>query len=154
MKIIIDSRQKADKHTLKDAYFKSHQIDSYRCKLPFGDYSALNKVYVDSKANMAEIAQNIGGGTREHNRFRNELILAKSFGKHLYILVENSEGIAKLSQVQYWQNPRRFESPNCITGLRLCKAMDTMQTKYGCSFVFCTPEQAGEAIIRLLERDE
>lgn len=154
MLIAEDSRQQKDKHIIKHEWFAENGHELVRSKLIFGDYSVLNNVYVDTKASMQEIAQNIGGDAQEHKRFREELILAQRFGKHLYILVENYDGIRKLSQVQYWYNPRLDQSPKAITGIRLCKAMDTMQQKYGCTFLFCRPEESAEVIVKLLIRDE
>lgn len=152
MVIISDTRQQKGKHEVKEQWWSDNGHQLCRSKIPFGDYCLPPKVAVDTKQNMSEIAQNIGGTREEHARFRRELILAKECGAHLYILVENDDGIKRLSDVQYWRNPRRYESAHAITGLRLCKAMDTMQQKYGCTFLFCAPDQAAEVVTKLLER--
>ena len=93
MWIIEDSRQQAGKHELKHKAWADHGDKLIRCALPFGDYMAVPPVSVDTKASMQEVAQNIGGSSAEHNRFRRELIKAQEAGCHLYILVENDEGI-------------------------------------------------------------
>lgn len=152
MHIIEDSRQKPDKHTVKNDWWKTHGDILLRCKLPFGDYALPPKVSIDTKEGMQEIAQNIGGTKTEHNRFREECKLAKEFGCHLYFLIENNDGIMDLRQVEGWQNPRREFSPNAINGRQLFRAMSTMQERYGCTFLFCHPDDTALIIKNILER--
>ena len=152
MWLIEDSRQQAGKHETKHAAWEEHGDKVIRCALPFGDYTAVPPVSVDTKASMQEIAQNIGGSKQEHNRFRRELQRAQEAGCHLYVLVENDEGIRSLEDVMYWINPRLIDSPKAITGLRLARAMQTMQERYGVTFLFCHPERAAATIHYLLER--
>ena len=153
MWLIEDTRQQAGKHELKHAQWDEHGDHLLRCALPFGDYAAVPPVSVDTKASMLEIAQNIGGSKAEHERFRRELIRAKEAGCHLYVLVENDEGIEDLEGVRRWVNPRLIDSPKAITGERLCIAMNTMQERYGVTFLFCAPERAAAWIHYLLERE-
>lgn len=151
MKLIEDSRQKPDKHVMKNQWWQENGVSVLRCKIPFGDYCLPPRLSIDTKADMAEIAQNIGGSTAEHNRFREECKLAKEFGCKLIILIENTEGITCIEDVAAWKNPRRFTSPKAIDGQRLSKAMATMERRYGCEFWFCEPEEAGRVIKELLE---
>ena len=148
-----DTRQQAGKHELKHSAWEAHGVHVVRCALPVGDYALFPPVSVDTKNSMAEIAQNIGGSEAEHKRFRNELILAQENGCHLYVLVENDEGIRTVEDVRSWVNPRLIYSPKAITGERLAKAMLTMQERYGVTFLFCAPEKAAATICYLLERD-
>lgn len=150
MTIIEDSRQQAGKHELKHAHFGLMHILFYRCKLPVGDYALPPAVAVDTKADMQEIAQNIGGSTGEHVRFINELKLARDIGTKLYVLIENTDGIESIEDVTRWRNPREAYSPKCIQGPQLAKAMRTIEGRYGCTFMFCRPEEAAETIIDLL----
>lgn len=152
MTIIEDTRNQKGKHELKHASWSAHGDKVIRCAIPYGDYIKSPPVSVDTKANMSEIAQNIGGTEKEHARFRRELIRARDNGCHLYILIENEDGIRTLGDVHGWVNPRLIDNPRAITGNRLEKAMRTMQAKYGCTFVFCTPEQAAGMIYAILER--
>lgn len=152
MFIVEDTRQQANRHEIKHRAFKAHGDVLTRCALPVGDYALFPRVSIDTKASMSEIAQNIGGTEKEHARFRRELIRARDNGCHLYILIDNEDGIRTLSDVRYWVNPRLIDNPRAITGDRLEKAMRTMQEKYGCTFVFCTPEQAAGMIYAILER--
>lgn len=152
MHIIEDTRQQKSKHELKHAGFAAHGDTLHRCALPCGDYALFPDVSVDTKANMSEIAQNIGGTAEEHARFRRELILARDNGCHLYVLVENDEDIETIEDVKTWVNPRLIDNPRAISGERLYKAMRTMQTRYGCTFVFCRPEHAAAIIWKILKR--
>lgn len=152
MVIIEDSRNKIGKHELKHTAWTAEGDDIIRSKIPFGDYCLPPAVAVDTKANMAEIAQNIGGTKQEHERFKRELIAARDAGCHLYVLVENDEGITSLDEVPYWTNPRLGMSPKAINGPQLAKAMATMQQRYGVTFMFCRPAEAADIIKWLLGR--
>jgi len=148
LKIIEDSRQQVGKHDLKHDGFVRSGIELIRCKLPFGDYAPVPPVSVDTKANIDEIAANICG--KEHRRFINECKNAQAAGCKLIILVENKVGITDISEVHKWQNPRSIYSPNCVQGPRLQKAMQTISERYGATFMFCTPEEASDKILELL----
>ncbi len=119
--------------------------------LPYGDYAFPPKISVDTKRNMEEIAQNIGGAASEHQRFKNECIKARDCGGKLIILVENTDGITCVDEVHNWINPELVYRPRAITGARLEKAMKTMTERYGVQFEFCTPEQSAKKIMELLE---
>ena len=103
---------------------------------------------------MEEIAQNICGGKNEHQRFIRECKAARDAGCKLYILVENSIGITHISQVHIWQNPRSCYSPRCVQGPRLQKAMETISKRYGVTFLFCDPSEAGATIERIIQSYE
>ena len=150
MVLVEDTRNQTGKHELKHEFFGAHKIPFIRCKLPVGDYALPPRRAVDTKASMQEIAQNIGGGGAEHQRFINELKLAKEVGCRLYILVENEDGARSIADVARWRNPRTEYSPRCIQGPRLAKAMATIEERYGCRFRFCRPEAAAEIIVELL----
>ena len=66
------------------------------------------------------------------------------------MLVENTDGITDVSQVDMWQNPREEFSPNCVQGPRLQKAMLTIQERYGVQFMFCAPEDSAPIIEGIL----
>lgn len=148
MKIIEDTRQKTGKHEIKHRCFDEMQVELIRCKLPFGDYAPVPPLSIDTKENMDEIANNICGA--EHKRFINECKAAKAAGCDLYILVENDLGISKLSEVHRWENPRSAYSPKCVQGDRLQKAMETIQERYGVTFLFCAPKESAGIIRELI----
>lgn len=154
MYIIEDSRQQKGKHNMKHDAFAEMGVDLLTSALPYGDYAYPPKVSVDTKRNMEEIAQNIGGTKNEHVRFKNECIKAKECGSQLYILVENRNGITSIDEVHKWVNPALVLRPTAITGTRLEKAMKTMSERYGVKFEFCTPEESAQRIMELLEHGQ
>lgn len=153
MVILEDTRQQSGKHDLKHEYFASEGIELVRTKLPFGDYALWGSVKaVDTKANVEEIAQNIGG--KEHARFREECKLARRCGGQLIILVENENGYRCIDDVEAWVNPNVRKTARSIEGPRLAMAMRTMSERYGVRFLFCAPEDAGKIIKQLLESND
>ena len=134
-------------HELKHKHFEEMGVELVRNMLPFGDYALPPSVSVDTKADMAEIASNIGS---DHKRFKRECIAAKEAGCQLIILVENDDGIRSVNDVHTWINPEIIYRPRAITGERLEKAMKTMSERYGVRFEFCEPEEAAGRIIDLL----
>jgi len=193
--LIEDKAQKIEKHKIKNLWWKKHNIEVMRMPLPVGDYVLANesvmdviarkkmrgiepkkmdflgtyKVCVDSKFDIQELISDICG--KQHDRFRDECILAQNNGIKLYILVENKGGligkttienptIRNLKDLHSWKNPRLFIRrngkqvyPNATRGITLQKACYTMEKKYGCEFVFCTPEESGAKIMELLTND-
>ena len=147
MVIIEDTRQKSGMHELKHSHFNEMGVQLVRNMLPFGDYAKPPTISVDTKANMEEIAQNIGS---DHQRFKRECIAARDAGCQLIILVENTEGISSVKDVHRWINPDLIYRPRAITGERLQKAMITMSERYGVRFEFCRPEESAKRIIELL----
>ena len=147
MTIIEDTRQQKGKHELKHSCFEQMGVRLVRNMLPFGDYSKAPKISIDTKADMEEIAHNIGS---DHKRFKNECIAAKEAGCQLIILVENTDGITCVNDVREWVNPDLVYRPRAITGERLSKAMNTMSERYGVQFEFCHPKEAAQRIIELL----
>lgn len=193
MLLIEDKGNKENLHIVKNRYWSEQGVEVQRHPLPVGDYVLANdlvldvinrktkrgmetkkmdflgtySVAVDTKRDMMEIYGNLVGS--QHERFRDELILAQNNGIKLFILVENMDGIKEVRDVFRWQNPRihRYNkikychsigrmldvplpSKPPVKGEQLAKVMLTMEKKYGCSFVFCTPQKAGEKVIELL----
>lgn len=147
MTIIEDTRQKNGQHELKHRKFEEMGVELVRNMLPFGDYALAPTISVDTKADMAEIASNIGS---DHQRFKRECVAARKAGCQLIILVENTEGISSVNDVHRWINPDLIYRPRAITGDRLEKAMKTMSERYGVRFEFCTPEDSAKKIMELL----
>lgn len=145
--IIEDTRQKTNHHEVKHTCLNKMGVEILRCALPFGDYSYPPLIAVDTKENIEEIAANIVG---DHARFKAECMKAKLAGCHLYILVETEWNIRKIEDMQAWINPRSKFSSKSVSGERLMKAMKTMETRYGVKFMFCSPEESAEMIIKIL----
>lgn len=146
--IIEDTRQQAGKHNTKHEWFAENGVELVRSKLPFGDYAPVPPISIDTKRNMDEIAMNICG--KEHKRFINECKAAKAARCQLVILIENTDGIEKVSDVHTWINPRTAYSPHCVQGARLQKAMETISERYGVIFQFCPPDMAAQKIMEML----
>lgn len=100
---------------------------------------------------------------QDHERFRRELLLAKENGIRIIFLVEHGNGIERLEHVVFWENPRRWKrrrnpetglyetlETKAMTGETLYKILCTQERKYGCRFLFCSKEQTGKEIIRIL----
>lgn len=195
--LIEDEAQKEGKHVYKNKYWKVHGIEVLRYGLPVGDYILVNdKVQdmldrkkardikpkkmdflgtydtcVDTKYSIAELEADICG--KQHERFRDECILAQNNGIQLYVLVENdfeyltkdqrvyNKAITDIRELPSWRNPRAFKYrngvpmyPNCTKGLTLMKACLTMEKKYGVKFIFCKSLEAGEKTLELLKGGE
>lgn len=190
MRILVDTGQQKKKHEIKHGALRSFGAELQIMPLPVGDYIVENEkvvdvihrkdargipvkkmdllgtysVSVDTKRDIQEAIGNICG--KQHARFRDELILAQNNGIHLYVLVENEDGISCLSDLYTWKNPRaRMQkwittpsgerrkipvSKNPTTGEVLAKAMKTMEKKYGVTFRFCRPAETGAKILELL----
>lgn len=188
--IVEDKGQQAGKHENKHQWFDRHDVKLIQAPLPVGDYILYTDVVedvirrkakrevdlkkmdflgsynvcVDTKKDIQEIVGNICG--IQHERFRDECILAKNNGIQLYVLVENTDGIRDINEVLFWENPRAkiqkwvttplgqrrkvSKYPDATKGKTLFKAMLTMQNKYGVRFLFCRPDEAGERILELL----
>lgn len=150
MIILEDTRQQANKHTIKHQYWEENGVEIVRTKLLVGDYMIFGgTICVDTKMDVEEIAGNIGG--KEHARFREECKLAKRIGATLIILVENRDGFRCVKDVGAWINPNPNKTSRSIEGPRLAKAMNTMSDRYGVQFLFCAPEESGKIIKELLE---
>ena len=189
MKILVDTGQQKKKHDLKHECMEKLGAELQIVPLPVGDYvlvsgdveDVLNrkknrgidvkkmdllgsyKVSVDTKRDIEAIG-NICGP--QHDRFRDEVILAQRNQIKLYILIENTDGVSTLDDLDTWENPRKKMkkwvsvadggrkrvpvSQNATKGVSLAKAMRTMQEKYGVTFLFCKPEEAGAKILELL----
>ena len=169
-----DTRQQVhggvDKHAAKHRWWAAHGVEVVRKALKTGDYAADgSNVLVDTKRNMDEIAQNIGG--RGHDRFKRECVRAQDAGCRLVVLVENAQGYHCLNNVNAWTNghclrcvhyKRRACQPmrlgRClkhgtkkpIQGPRLAKAMATMEERYGVRFMFCAPKESARIVCELL----
>ena len=149
MVIIEDSRQKPDKnkHIKEQLEQLGHTV--IRSKMLVGDYQIANKgdTVVDTKYGMNEVESNL---IHDHERFRNECILAQEAGIKLIVLIQD-EKITQLGEVFSWYNIRRKWSKNAVTGRTLGKIMYSMQEKYGVTFVFCKRSDIGHRIVELLE---
>lgn len=196
MTIIEDTNNKIDKHLLKHEWWQKQGVEIQRYRLPVGDYVLMNdkiqdlldrkakrgipvkmmdflgtySKVCDSKESIMEIVNNVQS---EHERFRDELILAKNNGIKLYIVIEN-EGryvdyrktiwnatVRCIDDLNNWHNPRLYIKkngkpvyPKAMPGTQLAKICHTMEERYGCKFLFCKPDESAKLIIDLLQGKE
>lgn len=152
MTIIEDTRQQKNKHKLKEDYFADNNIKVVRSKLPVGDYANIKdlSIIIDTKANIQEV---IGNVTQQHKRFIEECEFAHQSDIQLIILVENTDGITKIEDLYRWWNPRLRFSPKATTGKTLAKILHGIEIRHDVKFLFCRPEQAGEKVIKLLNKE-
>ena len=148
MTIQIDTREKARAIQLIKAEFKKQNIDTVTSKLWVGDYARIDNMttVIDRKQNLLELASNV-----IEKRFHAEIQRAHEHGIKIIFLVEHGRDITDLVDVLFWENPRKKESPKCISGEHLFKAMNTMSDKYGVEWKFCQKTETGKRIIEILE---
>lgn len=161
MIIQIDSREKARAIKKIVEEFERQGISHPVSKLMVGDYMNYDnpRLIIDRKQNLSELCSNV---CQDHERFRRELILAKENEIQIIFLVEHGKGIERLSDVVWWENPRRFKrikdasgkwadiETKAMQGDTLYKILCTQERKYGCRFLFCEKKDTGKEIIRIL----
>ena len=150
MWIIEDTRQQAGKHQKKHDWWSAHDTELIRCKLPFGDYALPPKVCVDTKANLMEIATNMCGAFKEQRRFKSECVAAHECGCKLVFLIECSQKkIDDLFGINIV-----LGNGKTIKGDQLVIAMETMASRYGCSFELVKPSECARRINEILNESE
>lgn len=168
MIIQCDTRQKRKHHDLKERYFESLGHELVHSKMLCGDYCVPSNgsVVVDTKADLSELYSNL---IQQHARFHNECTLAQRAGIKLHILIENKNGIKCVDDVTKWKNPQFFryykakrkaermglkEPKSPASNVQLIKIMHSMTRDYGVEFHFCTPQESGAEVLRLLTESE
>lgn len=146
MNIIVDTREQKYNHVTD--YFDSKGIKWFRSKLICGDYQNPLKptIIIDRKKDLQEVAGNL---TKDHERFRREIELAKELGYTMIVLVEEPT-IRELKDVCGWYNWRKRKNPRAISGKTLFKIMSTVHDKYGITWEFCSKDMTGKRIVTLL----
>ena len=151
MILIEDTRQVVGKHKLKNEYFEKMGIEVVRSKLLFGDYQNPQNpsIAIDTKKDIQEL---IGDLTKDHERFKRELQLAKKCGAKLIILIED-EKVTCINDLYTWYNWRLKKSPKATKGSTLAKMLYTIENNtedYNCQFLFVKKAECGAKIIELL----
>lgn len=161
MVIQIDSREKARAIKKIIEEFDRQAISHPISKLMVGDYMSYDnpRLIIDRKQNLSELCSNV---CQDHECFRRELLLAQENEIQIVFLVEHGKGIKSLSDVIWWDNPRRFKrvcnpsgqwvdvETKAMQGETLYKILCTQERKYGCRFLFCDKNDTGKEIIRIL----
>lgn len=150
MKIIVDTRQKEEKHKNIDDYFISKKIEMKPDALKVGDYM-LNKdakISVDTKQNIYELASDFFS-LKEKARFQRECKRAKQLGIKLYILTEQNMTKERLLK---WKSKRRLDGSliTKATGKQIYERMQIYSLMFGVKWRFCNKKNTGKKIIELL----
>lgn len=154
--IVVDSREKPKAITRILDYFDRKGIEHVTSKMLFGDYMDYNRPWlvIDRKQNIAELAKNC---TIEHERFRNELELAKRTAAKLVILVEED----KYKDREEWVPVRnitdllRWSSPHTqVRGEQVYRVLASWGAKYPIEVVFCDKRSTGRMITKILYEGE
>lgn len=153
MILIEDTRQVVGKHKLKNEYFEKMGIEVVRSKLLFGDYQnpQNSSIAIDTKKDIQELIIDV---TKDHERFKRELQLAKKCGAKLIILIED-EQVTCINDLYTWYNWRLKKSPKATKGSTLAKMLYTIENNtedYNCQFIFTKKSECGAKIIELLTR--
>lgn len=165
MIIQTDTRQQMKKkhHIDKENYFiaQGHKVIHSKCLV--GDYIVPSdgKIAVDTKQHCNELYQDL---ISDHERFRNECILAQECGIKLYVVIENDCGFRQMDDIKNWKNPLYFaylrdrkkgiNRKPPVSNVQLLKVMWTMNKKYGVEFIFCPRNEAGAKVLELLGGDK
>ena len=153
MILIEDTRQVVGKHKLKNEYFEKMGIEVVRSKLLFGDYQNPQNpsIAIDTKKDIQELIIDV---TKDHERFKRELQLAKKCGAKLIILIED-EKVTCTNDLYTWYNWRLKKSPKATKGSTLAKMLYTIENNtedYNCQFTFTKKSDCGAKIIELLSQ--
>ena len=150
MTLLEDTRNQIGKHKNIWAYCEQHGIRIVRVRLLVGDYMLAGAggggVSVDTKASIAEIAQNC---FQDHVRFRDECQQAQQCGIRLIVLIEE---VPPGGRLEDWQSPvDRYGRPKYkFDPVKLKKVMETMTERYGVQFRFCDGRSTGRILMEIL----
>ena len=153
MILIEDTRQVVGKHKLKNEYFEKMGIEVVRSKLLFGDYQNPQNpsIAIDTKKDIQELIIDV---TKDHERFKRELQLAKKCGAKLIILTED-ENVTCINDLYTWYNWRLKKSPKATKGSTLAKMLYTIEHNtedYNCQFIFTKKTECGAKILEILSQ--
>ena len=144
-----DTRQKPEKnkHIREQLEALGYTVKRFG-GMAVGDYQILGKgdIVIDTKKDMGEVESNL---IHDHERFRNECLLAQEAGIKLIILIQDSK-LRSMEDVFGWYNIRKKWSPKAASGRTLAKIMYSMKKSYGVDFQFVTKQEVGKRIVELL----
>jgi hypothetical protein len=149
--LLEDTRNQIGKHKNIASYCERNGIRIVRVRLLVGDYmlagSGGGGISVDTKASVAEIAQNC---FQDHERFRAECKQAQDCGIRLIVLIEEMPPEGDLDK---WVSPldRNGEKKYLFDPSTLKKVMATMTERYGVQFRFCDGRSTGRLLIEYLK---
>jgi ERCC4-type nuclease len=147
--VLIDTRQKKEKHDNIDNHFKSVGVEIVPQVLNVGDYMLENgTISVDTKINIYELSSCFFS-LKEKARFQRECKRAKQLGIKLYILTEQNMTKERLLK---WKSKRKKDG-NLITkatGKQIYERMQIYSLMFGVKWRFCRQIDTGKTILKLL----
>lgn len=172
IRVDVDSREHEDKNNWILDYFFENNVYYRYVKLDTADYRLYNdnKILIDRKKDIMEIANNLL--SKEHERFKKEILRAINQNSKLYILIED-ENITCIDEVQFFKIPvyksnqyaekidkngnlvkycKHFKGePRAkFNPLTLSKVMKTQESKYGIKYVFAKHDDIPKKIVEIL----
>ena len=158
MIIQVDSREQGNVEIID--YFKLIGQKYVVSKLYAGDYCNLNSptILIDIKKDIEEVIMNL---TKDHERFRNEIIRANEDMNCKLVILIREPSIRKLEDVKsykvktfgkYYKVKELRGKPRSQMSMEtLYKIMLTMQNKYNIEWRFCSRQDCAKNIIAILE---
>lgn len=168
MQVQVDTREhRKEWERIQKQFDEIEDVQYFRSKLYVGDYQSLDnpRLVIDRKKDLMELCGNV---TQQHERFKAELIRAMQAGIRVVILVEHGAGINCLEDVYFWENPRKHRviwraingqrvktviSEGAVDGKQLYKSLCTIRDRYNVRFEFCSKQETGREIIRILREE-
>lgn len=167
--IQVDTREHKSQWERIQKQFDGLGVKYFRSKLFCGDYQSLDnaRLVIDRKKDLLELCGNVS--SKQHERFKAELIRARENDIKIIILCEHGENIQSLEDVYFWKNPRKHQikwktvdgkkvrtvdSEKAVDGKQLYKSLCTTRDRYNVDFVFCTKEETGKKIVEILSNDK
>ena len=77
-------------------------------------------------------------------------ILEEKIEMAVNMCIEHGEEIRQLEDIRSWVNPRLAKSRLAVSGERLYTILSRLEKTYNTKFYFCSKQQTGRAIIKLL----
>lgn len=112
------------------------------------DYSTV----IDLKKDLVEVAGNIAGKYKEHQRFKREIERARQLGCERFVVLIR-EPLQSIEDVKTWQSPKLRSGRVLVNKnpISLYKTMRTFESRYGVEWKFTSRFRAGEDIIAILD---
>lgn len=148
MRILIDTRDKAQAIKGITEYFDRHGILWERTKLDTGDYmlDGQPNLVIDRKQSLSELAHNLLSPDRA--RFYREVRRARDNGIKLIILCEHGPDVKTFADVKNWK-PKYGK----VSGKALADAIFRLEMAYNVPTLFCGKRSTGKRIIEILTGD-
>ena len=148
MRILIDTRDKAQAIKGITEYFDRHGILRERTKLDTGDYmlDGQPNLVIDRKQSLSELAHNLLSPDRA--RFYREVRRARDNGIKLIILCEHGPDVKTFADVKNWK-PKYGK----VSGKALADAIFRLEVGYGVMVLYCSKRSTGKRIIEILTGD-